>query len=68
MKIGIVNEGIPGLHEDPGRSRNEPLPLIACQQAHDKEQAGENEPINVDEVPRACNPNRVPIAGCGHER
>src|SRR5215472_15229119 len=62
LKIRVVDESVPGLNEHRPRSRHQAVPLFAREQSAHKEYAGQDEPIDVDEMPAPCDPNGVGIS------
>ena len=68
MKRCVVHPGIPCLQEDEWRSGHNPPPLLGIKEHEDEKNAGENEPVNVDEVPDPRNADRVPVTGRANYR
>src|SRR5215469_1546421 len=62
LKIRVVDESVPGLNEHRPRSRHQALPLFAREQSAHKEYAGQDEPIDVDEMPAPSEPNGVGVS------
>ena len=64
-KVCVVNEGVPGIHEDGRGCRHQALPLLAGQQTADEEHSREHESIDRDEVPRPGHADGMTIARRG---
>ena len=58
-----MDENLPRLHEEIGRGRHEPSPLLGREQSNYKKHAGQNKSVDVDEVPGARDTDRVTITG-----
>src|ERR1051326_128788 len=63
MEGGIMDERIPGLYQYNSRGRHNPSPLLGYEEQRHKDQSCDNEPIDIDEVPRARHPNCMAITG-----
>ena len=68
VEVGIKNKGVPCLHEDSRGGRHQPFPLRAGQKADDEEDTRQDKAIDRDEVPGACNANRMAVARSRHQR
>ena len=68
VEIGIVHEGAPCLNEYGSRGRHEPLPLGCAEQQADEDQARDDESVDIQEVPRTSDADRMAISRQGGQR
>ena len=68
MKRRVVHPRVPCLQENERRSGHNTPPLLGIEEHNDEENAGDDEAVNVDEVPNPRNTNCVPVARRADER
>ena len=68
MKRDVMNPGVPRLTEHHWRRRDDTPPLVGGKKQCPEHDPGDDESVNVDEVPCSRDADGVPAAGCGKER
>ena len=68
MEGGVMDPGIPRLHDHGGRGGDQALPLFRSAEHGDEVNAAKDEAMHVNEVPHACHADGVPVAGRANER
>lgn len=61
MEGGVVDPGVPGLGDDKRRGRNNSFPLLCAEEHGDEEDPGEDEAMDIDEVPDASHSDGMAI-------
>src|ERR1039458_9662367 len=61
----IVHPGVPGLQRHERGLWNDPPPLLSTKKHDDENNAREDEPINIEKMPRTGDADGVPVARCG---
>ncbi len=67
VECRIVYPGIPGLQQHERRLWNEPPPLLRIEEHDDEEDARDDEPVDVEKMPRAGDADGMPVAGRGND-
>jgi len=64
---GVVDPCVPCLQQHQSRLGHKPPPLLGVEEHGYQEDAGDNESVNVEEVPASGDANGMPVAGCGDD-
>src|ERR1035437_7429227 len=68
MKCCVMHPCVPCLQKHDGRRRHQTAPLFGVKKHDDKENAGDDKAVDIDEVPNPRDTDRVPIAGRADKR